>query len=126
MSLIGDFAPACIENALAIICACLPTYRPLLSICHDIFTSIVTIYTPIANATQGWRKTRSKQSDLSAASPRTSVNKQHFSHNRIHDGLNYNAYLTEAIGGINTEDDKVAGRDYPLHTIRVKKSTEIV
>ena len=86
--------------------------------------NIRTLYSSLIRTTHEWRETRSKGSSLSEGAQSTGQLHKRYSH--IHDGSHEKTYLTEATGGAASEDDLEAGRDHPLHTIKVKSTTEVV
>ena len=50
----------------------------------------------------------------------------HRQYNQINDRMLEDSHLTQAVGGPGIEPRYVAGEDFPLETIHVKSTTEVV
>ena len=122
----GDVVWGIIENGLAIICACLPTYRPLLTKGFSLTTDFHAWYSSLLHNTRSWRG----GSQSSKTTPSTDANKGVFEnrkrYNQIEDGMLDGTYLTSVTGDFEASADTVAGKDFPLDSIRVKNTTEVV
>lgn len=121
----GDDIWATIENALAIICACLTVYRPLLSRGHAFALSVTTWYSSLLGSTQRSRKAQTKQTEYSQGDEHSGAQARS-RYGQIEDGTLDNIYLTKATGGSEVEGGFVAGENYPLNAINVKETTEVV
>ena len=123
---VGDVIWGIIENGLAIICACLPTYRPLLAKGFSLTTDFRAWYSSLLHNTRSW----GGGSQSSKVTPSTDANKGVFDnrkrYNQIKDGVLDSTYLTSVTGDLEASADTVAGKDFPLNSIRVKNTTEVV
>lgn len=108
---------ATIENGLAIICACLPTYRPLLPKGSILDSTLGKWYKSLLSSTHTRRGTGAKP---------TANSDLRNQYNQIEDGTADHVHLTEAIGGDKVGGTYVAGRDYPLNAIKVTDDVGIV
>lgn len=108
---------ATIENGLAIICACLPTYKPLLPKSSILDSTFGKWYKSLLSGTLVRQARRSD---------RTAKDQHQDHHAQLHDGTAVHVHLTEVIRVHSTESTDIAGLAYPLHTIRVKDEVEIV
>ncbi len=118
----GDLTWATIENGLAIICACLPTFRPLLSGNTLVASTLNSWYNSLLSTSRG---SQSKQSGHTA-SVHNDDRRQLKRYNQIEDGTQDDIHLTNLVGGSRTGDDSVAGKDFSLNSIKVKHITEVV
>ena len=110
-----------IENSLGIICACLPTYGPLLTKAQAIALSLNTWYTDSGGRDRTQSEQREGSQNVQAGDkPARKL------YNQIEDGALDNLYLTEAIRGSAVEHEDVSGRDIALDTFKVKDAAEAV
>lgn len=120
---VGDAVWATIENGFALICACMPTYGPLLSKAQTMLLSTSTWYSSLLSSTRTGSGTHAKPNGVSgSAHANDAVGRECY--NQIHDETQDHLPLTEftrAGGG----DDIVAGNDYPLDRIRVDRTLEV-
>ena len=120
VTLVGDLIWATIENGLAIICACLPTYRPLLTTSQAFLVSVNSWYSSLLS-----RGSQSKASGFTETE-HVSDNQSRKRYNQIADGTQDNLYLAKAVGGSGAGEEFGDGKDYPLGAIKVKSTTEVV
>ncbi|MCJ1459112.1 hypothetical protein MMC28_009489 [Mycoblastus sanguinarius] len=113
-----------VENGLAIICACLPTYRPLLSKVFSLGTDVRAWYSSLLGNTRSWGGGSHSSKSTPAADANKSDSRKHY--NQIEDGTLDGAHLTSVIGDLEASADIVAGKDIPLNSIHVKNTTEVV
>ena len=108
------------QQGLAIICACLPTLRPLLPRGSAALTRFSHWYYSYVSSRRGQR--RSQQS----YGPQSSGRDDLPAYNRLGERDIDRVHLTKVTGGSISEEDMNAGRAYPLNTITVRRSLEVV
>ena len=123
VNLIGDLNWASVENGLALICACLPTYRPLLSKGQAVLLSLNTWYSSLLSTRSRHEKQATPDSPSGSAQAGGAIDRKRY--NQSHDGTQDHFRLTESTG-TSAVDHMVAGKDYPLNTISVNSTVEVV
>ena len=113
---------AILENGIAILCACLPIYKPIWTQCLALFSKIRSQSPSISSSVGAWRGAPSKSiATLKSSSERPDF--QRSSYHEIHDGENTAAKATrEATIKGNGTDRGI----YALDNIRVQNEIDIV
>lgn len=109
---------------MAVICCCLPTYRPLLPNGTAIIASLVGLYNSIST-----RKHRSEISSTNGSRNIPSTRSRHDCYNDLggNNDERDTSILTHVAGaGAGRIEDCVPGRDYPMNAINVTKTIDLV
>lgn len=114
------------ENGLGVICACLPTYRPLLTKGTSIPTDVRAWYSSLRDSSCSW----GGGPHSSKTVPPTNANHDSFDsrkhYNKIEDGTLDDAHMILVTSDHAASAGVVAGRDFPLKSIQVKNTTDMV
>ena len=106
-----------IELGVALICACLPTYRPLLPKTFGLPSTVRGWYTSLLSVTRSRGSTKAtSNNDLSGYNKFD--HRESFSMDKVH--------LTQAIGGNKSRQNDELGNSCPLHGIAVESRVEVV
>ena len=121
-----DLTWGTIENGLSIICACLPTYRPLLTKSLSIPKDVRAWYSSLRGNRRGW----GGGSRSSKSTPSTNANQSGSDsrkrYNKITDGALDGAHQNPVAGDPAASAGVVAGRDFPVNSIQVRNTTEVI
>jgi len=118
--LTANVITATIENGLAILCACLPIYKPILDRVMALFSNIRTWHSSLLGSSReqaGTSKTTPSPGD-SSTRRETSRN----SYQKIRDD---HTYTVKGHGGSDARDGSVSDSDYSLRTIQAKEASTL-
>ena len=123
VNLIGDLNWASVENGLALICACLPTYRPLLSKGQAVLLSLNTWYSSLLSTRSRHEKQATPDSSSGSAQAGDTIDRKRY--NQIHDETQNHFRLTE-FTNTSAVNHMITSKDYSLHTINVNNTIKII
>ena len=113
-----------VQLSIGVVCACLPTYAPLLSSRKSIVTSLKGWCSSVGSLLGRWN--RSSASDSKGQSSNSDHQSRPRGHHRnLSDGGD-KVVLTQVVGGGPFLFDQTSiERDYPLNAIRVRNDIEL-
>jgi len=119
--LTANVITATIENGLAILCACLPIYKPILDRVMALFSNIRTWNSSLLGSGRG-------QAGISKTTPSSedSSTRHEASQNSYQKIQDDHTYTVKALGGSDARDGSVSDSDFSLRTIQAKRSFDAV
>lgn len=119
-----------IQLAFAIICCCLPTYRPILP-SRTFLSSFKSRYASLLERRSQPSAASSKQTGQEVTYNSNGSRSRYKQYDNLSDGGVDRLGLTHAtdavaVAGVGRESQSIAGKDFPMNAINVKSQVDVV